>query len=47
MAIDWAPVAYFGLTVLFTFAILVLRAAVLESNKTHRAEQELNNDDEA
>jgi len=46
MAIDWAPVAYAGLTVLFTIAILLLRAAVMESNRTHKAE-ELNNDNEA
>jgi len=45
MAIDWAPVAYAGLTVLLTFAILVLRAAVLESNKTHK--EETDNDHEA
>lgn len=45
---DLAPIIYAILTVLFTFAILVLRAAVLESNKTHKAElKELNNDNEA
>jgi hypothetical protein len=46
MAIDWAPVIYAVLTALFTIAILALRGAVLESNKTHKAE-ELNNDHEA
>lgn len=45
---DFAPIIYAILTILFTIAILFLRAAVLESNKTHRNEElELNNDNEA
>ena len=38
ISIDWAPVFYFGLTVLLTIAILALAGALRESNRTHKVE---------